>query len=364
MNVITIIMVAFAMLGAADLMFGNKLGMGAEFKKGFMMLGELTLSMVGMIVLAPLLAHLLRTPLETLSGLIAIDPSSFIGLLLANDMGGAPLALELAQDTEVGYFNGLLVGSMMGATVSFTLPFVMGATEKSHRKSILLGILCGICTIPVGCLISGIMAGIRLPLLLLNLIPLLLLSLILVVLLLTVPLVAVKIFNAFGILIRTIVIFGLAIGVFQYLTEIEIVPYTASLEEGAGIVFNIAAVMAGAFPLLYLISKITAKPLAIISKHTGMNEKSVLGFISTLATSVTTFGMMKEMDERGTVLNSAFAVSAAFTLADHLAFTLSFKPDYLPYVIMGKLISGILAVILAALISKRTAKRPTLQNAQ
>jgi ethanolamine transporter len=66
--------------------------------------------------------------------------------------------------------------------------------------------------------------------------------------------------------------------------------------------------------------------------------------------------MMKEMDDKGAVLNSAFAVSAAFTFADHLAFTLSFKSDYLGAVIVGKLLSGILAVALGAIIYKKTAK--------
>ena len=359
MNVITIIMAIFAVLGALDLIFGSRFGMGNEFKKGFMMLGELTLSMVGMIVLAPLLAHLLRTPLNALSGLVGIDPSSFIGLLLANDMGGAPLALELAQNKEIGYFNGLVVGSMMGATVSFTLPFVMGATDKSHRKNTLLGILCGICTIPVGCIAAGLLTGVSLPLLLLNLIPLLLLSVILAILLLTVPDIAVKIFNVFGIAIRALVIIGLAVGILEYLMGIDILPYTAPITEGAEIVFNIAVVMAGAFPLLHLISKLSAKPLAAIGKKTGMNEKSVLGFLSTLATSVTTFGMMKDMDAKGAVLNSAFAVSAAFTLADHLAFTLSFRFEYLPAVMLGKLISGVLAVALATIIYKKSCQRPS-----
>ena len=115
--------------------------------------------------------------------------------------------------------------------------------------------------------------------------------------------------------------------------------------------------MAGIFPLLYIVSLLTKKPLSALGKRTGMNQASVLGFISTLATSATTFGMMKEMDDKGVVLNSAFAVSAAFTLADHLAFTMSFKQEYLPAVIVGKLISGILAVALAALIYKKSAKK-------
>jgi len=173
-------MAAFAILGALDLMIGNRLGLGKEFEKGLMMLGNLALSMIGMIVLAPLFAYLLSSPLKAFSQMIPIDPSSFIGSLLANDMGGATLSLQLANDPEIGYFNGLVVGSMMGATVSFTLPFVMGATEKAQRKNILLGILCGVCTVPIGCFVSGIICGINILTLIINLTPLLLLSIILV----------------------------------------------------------------------------------------------------------------------------------------------------------------------------------------
>ena len=113
--------------------------------------------------------------------------------------------------------------------------------------------------------------------------------------------------------------------------------------------------MAGVFPLLYIISKLTAKPLSALGKKTGLNETSVIGFISTLATSATTFGMMKDMDDKGVVLNSAFAVSGAFILADHLAFTLSFKAEYLPAVMVGKLISGVLAVSLATIVYKKNS---------
>lgn len=353
MNTVSIIMAVFAVLGAIDLMIGNRFGLGGEFKKGFLMLGELVLSMAGMIVLAPLFAHLLESPLQALSKLTGIDPSSIIGSVLANDMGGAPLALQIANDREIGLFNGLVVGSMMGATVSFTLPFVMGATEKRQRKSILLGLLCGICTVPIGCFIAGLLAGINVLPLLFNLVPLILLSVILAIALLKFPNAAVKVFNVFGVLIRIVVIAGLAIGIFEYLTGFDIIPYTAPIEEGASIVFNIATVMAGAFPLLFLISKLLSKPLSALSKKTGLNNKSVIGFLSTLATSVTTFGIMKDMDDRGVILNSAFAVSAAFTLADHLAFTLSFHSQYLPYVIVGKLISGIFAVALALLVSRK-----------
>lgn len=350
-------MAIFAVIAAVDLMIGNKLGLGKEFEKGINMLGNLTLSMLGMIVLAPLFVQVLSGPLETISSVVPISPSAFIGSIIANDMGGAPICESMTGGSDVGYFSGLIIGSMMGATVSFTLPFVMGAVDKSQRKSMLLGLLCGICTIPVGCLIGGLISGLDILTVLINLSPLLVLSGILALGLLVFPKISVKIFNILGIVIRVVVIGGLALGIFEYLTGLELIPGTAPEVTLGGVetIFNIACVMAGAFPLLHIVSTLLKKPLRALSSKVGMNETSTLGFISTLATSVTTFGMMKDMDDKGVVLNSAFAVSAAFTLADHLAYTLSFNEKYLPAVITGKLISGILAVALAAIIYKKTA---------
>ena len=85
----------------------------------------------------------------------------------------------------------------------------------------------------------------------------------------------------------------------------------------------------------------------------GMNETSTIGFISTMATNVTTFGMMKDMDERGVILNSAFAVSGAFVFADHLAFTMSFEQSFVPSMIVGKLVAGIMGVGIAWIACKR-----------
>lgn len=365
MNAISIAMAIIGAIAALDLIIGNRLGIGKEFEKGIHVLGDMTVAMLGMIVLSPLISHFLAMPLKAFYSIIPIDPSAFIGSILANDMGGAMVSMEIANSEVLGYFNGLVVGSMMGATVSFALPFVMGVVSKEQRNSVLLGMLCGICTIPVGCFVSGLMCGINLLTLLLNLSPLILLSAILTVCLLLFKNASVKVFNIFGIIIRTIVIAGLVVGIFEYLTGFDILPYTdpSVTLEGMEIIFNIAFVMAGIFPLLNIISRLTEKPLTALGRRTGMNDKSILGFISTLATSVTTFGMMKDMDDKGVVLNSAFAVSAAFTLADHMAFTLSFKSEYLPAVVVGKLLSGILAVALAAIIYKKVSaseKKPVI----
>lgn len=53
MNAITVIILAFAILGAADWLMGNKFGLGGEFEKGFSLFCPMALSMLGMLVIAP-----------------------------------------------------------------------------------------------------------------------------------------------------------------------------------------------------------------------------------------------------------------------------------------------------------------------
>ncbi len=359
MLVISVIMAAFSVFGAIDLMIGNRIGIGKEFERGMKMFGELALSMIGMIVLAPLIAHLLNPALKAVSSVIPLDPSIVFSTVFANDMGGAKLALETAADPSLAYYNGLVVASMMGATVSFTLPFALSAVQKEQHKGLLLGLMCGICTIPVGCFVSGLIAGVRFLTLVVDLVPLLFFSALLSFGLLKFPNASVKVFHVFGVFIKILVTVGLAIGIFEALTGWDIVPYTAPIWEGAQIVFNVAVVETGAFPLVFLISKVLKKPLKKLGDKTGINETSAVGFLSTLATSVTTFGMMKDMDDKGVVLNSAFAVSAAFTFADHLAFTMSFNNAYVLPMIVGKVLSGVAALLLAILMYKRMIKKKT-----
>ena len=125
------------------------------------------------------------------------------------------------------------------------------------------------------------------------------------------------------------------------------------LEEGARICLNASIVMTGAFPFMLVLTKLLAKPIRLFSGRMGINEVSAVGFVSSLATSLTTFGMMSRMDKRGILLNAAWAVSSAFAFAGHLAFTMAFDSTYIPFVIIGKLISGTCAVILATTLSKK-----------
>jgi len=356
MNFVAVIMVIFSMIGALDRILGNRFGVGKEFEKGFMLLGNMALSMIGMIIIAPFIADVLEPVFRFVSDVLHLDPSIIPASLFANDMGGAPLSVKIASNEMLGSFNALVVSSMMGCTISFTIPVALGMTQTRIQKEVLLGFLCGIVTIPLGCFLSGLLVGIPLIILLANLLPLLLFSVLIAAGLLFFPMVCVRIFGLFGIFIKILITIGLALGILQFLVGIQLLPGLATLEEGAAICVNASVVMSGAFPLMYLVSKALNRPLTALGKRLQINPESAMGFVSSLATSLTTFEAMNHMDPKGIVLNAAFSISAAFTFAGHLAFTLAFDADYLLPVIVGKLTAGLAGVLLAGVIYKRSAR--------
>lgn len=351
MNVLSYVMVAFALVAALDRIFGSKLGLGKEFEKGIYMLGPLAISMVGMIIMSPLIAHYLEPVIRVLPDFI--DPSIITASIFANDQGGASLSAQLTNNEALGYFNGLVVASMMGCTISFTIPFAMSVVKKEQHHDTLLGLLCGIVTIPVGCLVSGIILRLPFKALIINMIPLIIFSAIIAVGLLLIPNVCVRIFSVLGYIMKAIITVGLVVGILTFLTGYKPLPYVDSIENAMSLVLNAACVMTGALPLLYILAKLFNKPLNKAGQRLGINDASVKGLVSTLATSATTFEDMKDMDRRGVVINSAFAVSAAFAFTDHIAFTMAFNDDYILSVTIGKLISAVCAIFVAIPMSKK-----------
>ncbi len=354
-EIIIYLMVIFMILGAIDRIIGNKFGLGQEFESGIMALGSLALAMVGIISLAPVLANVLRPVILPFYQLFGADPAMFAGSILANDMGGAPLAMELAETRDAGLFGGLIVGSMLGPTLVFTIPVALGILQPEDRPFLAKGVLAGMITIPIGSLVGGLVAGFSIKMILINLIPIAIFAALIILGLIFAENGMIKGFTIFGKLIVIVITIGLAAAIVEALTGFVVIPGMAPISEGMDIVANIAIVLAGAFPLVYVITKVFRKPLMKLGGLLGMNDVSAAGMVASLANSIPMFGLMKDMDSRGKIINVAFAVSAAFVFGDHLGFTAGFEPDMLVAVICGKLTGGITAVVVAMLLTRKEA---------
>lgn len=350
-EIIIYIMVAFAVLGALDRMIGNRFGLGEKFEEGIMAIGVLSISMIGMISLAPVLAKVLEPVVVPVFQFFGADPSMFVGAILANDMGGASLAQAMAIDPDAGNLSGLIVGASLGGAVVFMIPAALGILQKEDHKYLATGVLAGVITVPIGSFVGGLVAGYSVGMLFSNLVPIIIFAVLIALGLWKFEQAMIKGFTYFGKFIVALITLGLIAGIVEELTGIVVIPGMAPISEGFVVVADIAMVLAGAFPMVHVLTKVLSKPLKKVGKHLGINEVAVAGMVACLANSVPMFGMVKDMDKRGKVVSLAFATSAAFVFGDHLGFTAGFNAEMIVPMIVSKLVGGVTAVVVALFLS-------------
>ena len=353
MSVIKIVILIFSLIGTVDYLLGNKFGVGKEYEKAFSLFCPMALSMLGMIVIAPGIGVWLTPAFDGFYRLFGIDPSIVPASIFANDMGGMPLAQSICKSEDIGNFNAFVVSSMMGCVISFTIPFSLGIVKKNQHKELFFGLLCGIVTIPVGCFVAGLLCKLDPLALLVDLLPLILLSGVICAMLIFLPKICIKCFTAFGLFMKLLSIAGRAGAIFPVLTTKEIFPAFDTFENAVLVCANACVTLSGTLPFMYIVAKLVGKPLTKLGSKMGINAISTLALLGNLVTNASAFGTMEKMDKKGTVLNAAFAVSAAFVFGSHLAFTMAYDNRYVAPMVVGKLVAGVCAVILALLIYKK-----------
>lgn len=347
-DIIMFIMALGILAGAFDKIIGNKLGLGKELEDGFKNMGTIGLTIIGIISFAPVIADFLSPYIVPFFRKYGIDPAMF-GTILANDMGGYYLAMGLAEDRAMGLLAGTTISSMIGCTIVFAIPVGVGLIQEKDYKYFFKGVMLGIIAMPFGSIIAGLFYGIGFKKLVINCIPLLIVAAILILGIMFFQKFLIKAFEVFGKLMTILATVGLAVSAFKYLTGISLISGMAPLSEGAKVLIDIGIILMGSYPIIRIFKWILAKPLDIISKKFGMNAESMMGLVVALANSVPVFSMIKDMNPKGKVINSAWLVCAAACLGAHLGFTAGVAPDMIATMLIGKLSAGVLAVLFAAL---------------
>lgn len=348
-------------------------GFGAEMENGFMAMGALALAMVGIIALTPLLGKWLIPVVGPIYTALGSKTAMFAGTLLAIDMGATPLGLQLAKTAGdpvwVGYFGGLLLGSVFGVNIVFNIPVGLGIIESKDRKYLALGILAGIIVAPFGALLQSVLAGNPFGASLAYLVPVFIVAALIAAGLLFAREAMVKGFIYFGKFITSFILVGLGLVIFQTQTGVTILPgmaptfshwdpeANAMVMEGLEVIGSIALALAGAYPMVKFITTVLAKPLGSLGKMLGMDSVGAAGLVATLANNIPMWGMFKDMTPRGKVINAAWQVAAAFTLADHLGFTAANAKQFIGPLIIGKVFAGILGIVIATLVAPKADYR-------
>ena len=383
--VVYIIMIC-AVAGAFAAIKDPDRGLGKEFMNGLHAVGHIFVPAAGIMASIPYLTWFIDRFVGPLFNFIGADPAIAATTILASDMGGYQLADALKASYE-GWIMALIVGFMAGATIVFSIPMGLAMLDKRDHKYMALGVMAGVLTIPIGALISSVLIvlfdtnvreivsttaessyefAIGYGQILINLAPLLIFVVIIAAGLKFFPNAMITGFMVFGRLmdagIKLVLVFSIVEIFTGFFTNVfggwGFDPIMADEEdqfralETAG---YIGIMLAGAFPMVYLIRKFFSKPLEAGGQKIGLTSVGSAGLLATLANILAMFTLVRYMRPKDKVINIAFAVCAAFLLGDHLSFTANFQPNIILPVILGKLAAGIIAIGFAYWLSVPTA---------
>ncbi len=119
----------------------------------------------------------------------------------------------------------------------------------------------------------------------------------------------------------------------------------------------IGMMLCGAFPMVWLIKKYLAKPLAKIGGVFGLSSDATAGLLAASANVLAALSMIKDLKARDKVIVLAFSVCCAFLFGDHLSFTANFQPTMIVPVLIAKLAAGICAIAFAYLLAIKKAEQ-------
>lgn len=384
--VIYVIMIC-AVIGALASIRNDESELGREFLEGLYSIGPIFVPVAGIMAATPLLATLVKAVFGPAFNAIGADPAIAATTFIAVDMGGYQLADALAA-TKESWIMAMITGYMAGATIVFSIPVGLAMLDKKDHKYMALGVMSGLLTIPVGVFISsGILsltnakvreiistdadAAYQLALTFgqigANLVPLIIICGLLALGLWLKPDMMIKGFIWFGKLMDAGIKLVLVFSIVEYFTGVFSTvfgswgfnPIIADAEdqfralETAG---YIGIMLAGAFPMVYLIKKYLARPLEAIGRRFGFSSVGSAGILAGAANILALFRIIKDMPAADKVKTIAFSVCSAFLIGDHLAFTANFQPTMILPVMIGKLSAGILAIAIASWLAVPKAK--------
>ncbi|WP_448104803.1 ethanolamine utilization protein EutH [Klebsiella pneumoniae] len=180
-------------------------------------------------------------------------------------------------------------------------------------------------------------------------------------------------FQIFAKFLVALITIGLAAAVIKFLLGWELIPGLDPIFMAPGdqpgevmraieVIGSISCVLLGAYPMVLLLTRWFEKPLMRVGNLLKINNMAAGGMVATLANNIPMFGMMKQMDTRGKVINCAFSVSAAFALGDHLGFAAANMNAMIFPMIVGKLVGGVTAIGVAMLLVPKDENVPAPAN--
>jgi len=382
------IIMACAVLGVIGAIRDESSGIGREFMTAFEQLGIIFIPFAGMLAAMPYIEKFVLTVFGGLFEFIGADIAVAGALITAPDMGGYQLAYSLAGSTET-WIIAVFVSYLSGPIVSYSIPLGFSIIDKRDHKYFGLGIMAGILSIPFGVFVSvlilkltgtpvrGIVSNtspsdISLAYtwgqIWLNMLPIIVFCVILALLLRFLMDIMVKAFLIFGRGLEIAIKVVLVVSIVEYFTgfftmifgSYGFAPIIADEADQFRALENagyLVLMLAGAYPMIYLIKKYCGNALQKIGGKFGFSSIGSIGIFATWAEQLAMFNILKKMPPADKVKVTAFSVCGSWLLGAHISFTANFQPNLLVIILAGKIVGACVAVLIAIWISVPVAKR-------
>lgn len=392
-TIVVYIIMACALVGCIASVVRPESELGQQFVAGIDSIGPIFLPVAGIMAAAPYLTAFVSTVFGPAYGLLGADPAMAATTFIAVDMGGYQLADALAQTRE-SWIMAMMTGYMAGATIVFTIPVALKMLEKHDRKYLALGVMSGLLAIPIGVLVASVIIALAHPVVRetvstnaeatymlalefgtigLNLVPLIIICVLLAAGLKFKPDAMIKGFIVFGRVMESALKIVFVLVVIEYFTGVftttlggfgfdPIIADEADIFRALEVSGAIGMMLCGAFPMVYLIKRYLAKPLAKIGGVFGLSSDATTGLLAASANVLAALAMIKDLKAKDKVIVMAFAVCCAFLFGDHLSFTANFQPSLIVPVLVGKLVAGVCAIAFAFLLAVKKAESLELED--
>jgi len=383
--IIYVIMVC-AVIGAFAAIRNAETGLGREFVEGFYVIGHIFIPCAGIMASIPYLSQFISTTVGPFLNFFGIDSSIAATSMIAVDMGGYQLADVLAETRE-SWIIATVIGYFLGPTLTFLIPVGLALITKDDYKYMALGVMAGILTIPIGVLVACFVIAISKPQIremvstndpalyplilsfseiLITLIPLIIFVGLLAIGLKLYPNIMIKGFLFYGKVLDTGIKLVLVFSIVEYFTGFFTLvlggwgfdPIIADSEDvfrALEVAGYIGIMLAGSFPMIYLLRHLFAKPLQKLANSLGMQTVGSTGLVASVANTLAMFRMVKDMPAKDKVINIAFSVCIATVFGDHLSFTANFQPNLIVPIMVGKIVASLCAIYLAFKLAVPTA---------
>ena len=214
------------------------------------------------------------------------------------------------------------------------------------------GIMTGIIVMPAALFVGGLLSGLGPVQVLWQSLPVFLLAILILVGLRMFPKKMVRGFQYFASGIRILTILGLAVGAVSYMLGRKPPLSMTPIEDAMATVSSIGIVMLGSLPMTELLQRMLKKPLERVGGRLGMNSASIAGLFVSFVSVVPAITMLKDMDQRGKLVNVACMVCAASMLSAHLGFTVSAAPQLLGALLAAKCVGGAAGIVAGIFVTR------------